>query len=60
MKKKNIDKEVVIAVVIAILIIQIAAMYFGINGTFRTFCIGLLALIAGVVTPKEVFTKWKK
>jgi|TARA_R100000093_G_C1934161_1_gene69796 hypothetical protein len=42
--------------------LQITAMFFGINGTFRTYVIGAILLILGVQMPKEkimeMIEKW--
>jgi len=56
----KIDKSVMITAIIALSVIQIAAMFFEINGTFRTYIVGAILLILGVSIPKEVIIKFLK
>lgn len=47
--------SVVITAIIVLCIIQLAAMYFGINGTFRTMVVGAICGLAGWRIPvKEI------
>jgi len=56
MTKQKVDWKVLTAVVVVLGAIQIGAMAYGINGTFRAMIVGLIALIAGIVIPKEKIT----
>ena len=44
---KNISDKVVIVAIFVLCIIQLAAMYFGINGTLRTLIVGAICGLAG-------------
>ena len=57
MTDKKIDKSVIITSVIALAAMQIAAMYFGINGTFRTIIVGTICAIVGVTIPLDKIIK---
>lgn len=53
-KKKTrakIDWRVAVVGLVCIMLIQVAAMYFGIDGTFRAICAALIAGIVGVAIP---------
>ena len=50
----KVDWRVLIAVVVALLIIQCAAMHYGINGTFRVIIAIILAGIAGIAVPSNL------
>jgi len=39
--------KVVIVAILSLVVVQIAAMYYGINGTFRTMIVGAIAGLAG-------------
>jgi hypothetical protein len=56
-KKSQIDYKIVLAVVCALVIIEVTALCNGINGTVLTLVVGILAAIAGVAIPKEKFIK---
>jgi len=55
MKKQPVDRTIVLAVVLAITILQLGAMIYGVNHTFRTYSVGILGLIAGITLPQ-----WRK
>ncbi len=45
--------KVVIVAILSLVVVQIAAMYYGINGTFRTMIVGAIAGLAGWRIPNE-------
>ena len=51
-KTKKLPKSVLITGLICITLIQMTAMYFGIDGTFRAICAALIAGILGIALPQ--------
>ena len=52
--KKAIDFRIVIAGIICLTVIEIAALFNGIDGTLLSVIIGIIALAIGVAIPKEI------
>ena len=50
-KKKKIDWKIGCVAILALTLIQIAAMHYGIDGVFRATITGIICLIVGVVLP---------
>lgn len=48
---KPVDKSIVICAIICLMILEIFAMYNGINGTFRTIIFTAIAGLAGLSLP---------
>ena len=48
---------VVIVAIIALVTLQLAAMYYGINGTFRTIIFTAIAALAGLSVDMRKFIK---
>ena len=59
---KEISSEIKLAIVGIIVIgaMQIAAMHYGINGTFRTICVGAILGIGGWAMPQLKLPKAKE
>lgn len=55
MKKQEVDKSIVIAAIFCLTLLEICAMYFGINGTFRTIIFTAIAALAGIAMPTPKF-----
>jgi len=54
--KEKVDKEIVIAAIFGLVILEICAMYFGINGTMRTIIFTMIGTLAGLSMPTpEIF-----
>ena len=51
------SKSVVITAIIAISIMQIVAMFFNINGTFRAYCLAAIAGLAGWTVPTKYLNR---
>ena len=48
LKLTDLDKNNIVGIaIVALAIMQVAAMYFGVNGTFRTMIVGIIAGLAG-------------
>ncbi|MBA7576061.1 hypothetical protein ES708_17898 [subsurface metagenome] len=56
-EKKLIDWRLSGIAVVCLTIIQVAAMYYGLNGTLRTMIFSLIALIVGIQLPQIKFSK---
>lgn len=54
---KKIDKSIVICAIISLSILEICAMYFGINGTMRTIIFTIIAGLAGLSLPTPKILK---
>ena len=52
MMNKKIDWKVSCAAIVILGIIQVAAMHYGINGTFRMIIASMIALIVGIQLPQ--------
>ena len=52
-QKQQVDWQVSVAAILALAVLEIFAMSYGINGTMRTIIFTLIALIAGVSIPQE-------
>lgn len=50
---QKIDKHIIIAGLICLTLIQLAAFYFKIDGTLRSFIILIIAAAVGVTIPRE-------
>ncbi len=46
------DKHIIITAIICLTILQICAMYYGINGTVRTIIFTMIGLLAGLSLPQ--------
>ncbi len=46
-----------ISVIVGLVILELAAMHYGINGTMRTIIFSILAGIAGLSIPEDKFLK---
>jgi len=57
-KKEKIDWKVSMTAVICLSVMEICAMFNGINGTMRTIIFSLIALIVGIQMPQ--FKELKK
>lgn len=53
-KQEKTDRLVLMTGIIGLVILEIFAMGFGINGTMRTIIFTLIALMVGINIPKEV------
>ena len=51
-KKQPIQWQVACVAILCLTGLEVAAMYHGINGTFRTIIFSLIALIVGVQMPQ--------
>jgi succinate dehydrogenase/fumarate reductase cytochrome b subunit len=51
-KKDEIDWKIAGIAIVCLTILELAAMYHGINGTIRTIIFSLIALIVGVQLPQ--------
>jgi len=51
-KKTKIDWKVACVAIVCLSILEICAMYNGINGTFRTMIFSIIALIVGIQLPQ--------
>lgn len=58
-KKTNhrVDRNVLIAIVLGLVVIEISAMRYGINGGLRTLIVSILALMAGIAIPYQKIIK---
>ena len=54
---KKIKTSVIVTAIISLTIIQLAAMYYGINGTLRTVIVGIVAALAGFAFPSKKILK---
>ncbi len=59
MAKEKINWKIAITAIICLTIIQVAAMHYGINGTFRMFIAAMIAAIAGIAMPTPKILKTK-
>ena len=57
MKKEIIDWRISIAAIFGLVILQLGAMHYGINGTMRTIIFTMIALIAGISLDKTTLLK---
>ena len=51
-QKLKVDFRVSIAAILCLTVLQISAMYYGINGTMRTIIFSMIALIVGIQLPQ--------
>lgn len=56
-KKSQVDYRVLLAVIAALIIIEVTALMNGINGTVLTIVVGVLAALGGISIPKEKLIK---
>jgi len=56
-KKNKIPTGVIITAIAALTIIQIAAMFFGINGGLRTVIVGTICVATGLAIPLDKIIK---
>jgi dolichyl-phosphate-mannose--protein O-mannosyl transferase len=56
-KKEKIDWRIMIAIIAAIVILELYAISKGINGILLTTCIGVLAALAGISLPQYLKTR---
>ena len=56
-KKSQIDYRVLLAVILALVVIECVALFNGINGTVLTIVVGILGTLGGISIPKEKFIK---
>ena len=59
-KVKQIDKYIVITAIICLSVMEIFAMYHGINGTMRTIIFTLIGSLAGLSMPQLKIMKGGK
>lgn len=52
MKKQQIDWKVACVAIICLSLLEVCAMFNGINGTMRTIIFSLIALIVGIQMPQ--------
>lgn len=57
MLKEKTDWRIIITAIISIVVILCWALYLGHNGTLLAIGIGIIAAIAGVVTPSPIKIK---
>ena len=57
---KQVDKEIVIMAIGCLTVLQLAAMYYGINGTMRTIIFTLIGGLAGLTLPVPTILKGGK
>ena len=55
MKKEKVDTKIIIAAIASLTILEICAMFNGINGTFRTIIFTAIAALAGISMPTPKF-----
>jgi len=55
---KQIDKKIVITAIICLSVLEIFAMYFGINGTMRAIIFTMIGGLAGLSLPTPKILKW--
>jgi len=53
----KINWKLVAVGIVCLTIIQVCAMFNGINGTFRTLIVGLIAVAIGITLPLDKFIK---
>jgi hypothetical protein len=51
-KKKSTDWKIIVTAIICLTILELFAMYYGINGTFRTIIFTAIAGLAGWSVPQ--------
>jgi len=51
-KKKLIDWRLSLGAVICLTLLEIVAMFYGVNGTMRTIIFSMIALIVGIQLPQ--------
>ena len=54
---KKTDRKIVITTIICLSLLEIAAMYFGINGTMRTIIFTMIGTLAGLSLPIPTILK---
>lgn len=48
---EKVDKKIVMTAIVCLSVMEVCAMYFGINGTMRTIIFTLIAGLAGLSMP---------
>ena len=51
-KQRDVDKSIIITAIIGLVIIELFAMYKGINGTMRAIIFAMIAGLAGLSMPQ--------
>ena len=51
LKKPLMKKEIVLAAIVGVTVIEVTAIFHGINGTLMKLCIGAICALAGVMLP---------
>ena len=54
---KPVDSEIVIMAILCLTLLEIFAMFFGINGTMRTIIFTMIGTLAGISLPTPKFIK---
>ena len=54
---KKIDKNIVITAIISLSVLEVFAMYYGINGTMRAIIFTIISGLAGLSLPTPKFLK---
>ena len=54
---KPVDKWIVVTAIICLSVLEVFAMYYGINGTMRTIIFTIIAGLAGFSLPSDKFIK---
>jgi len=57
MKKESIDWRIIIVALVCLTIINVAGMYYGINGGLRTLIVAIIAALCGVAIPSQIIKK---
>ena len=55
MKKQKVDWRISGIAIVCLTMIELAAIYNGVNGTMRTIIFGMIALIVGIQLPQFKF-----
>lgn len=56
-KIQKIDWRIIAVAIVGLTVIEVAAMFNGINGALRTVVVGAIAAMAGLVIPFDKYIK---
>lgn len=57
---KKTDRKIVITAIVCLSILEVCAMFFGVNGTMRTIIFTMIGTLAGLSMPIPKFLKGGK
>lgn len=58
--KEKVDRSIVITAIIGLVVLQLAAMNYGVNGTMRTIIFTMIGTLAGLSIPTPTILVRKK